>query len=391
MTNPQPNPYCPPVEIEPSASSQADGLASIIPRQGIEFAGAATPQDRERYLRLDGDLGWAFPFWSVVMVGLISIILVGVGGVRMTPSVLAIVTLLGLGLMVSTRWYRRTLFESANPDWDRAMMGRFTADGIKFHRDGLATRCDWTVIDQITVGDDIMVVQWLLPVGSVWIITPAMLAGLDDWSALTRVGAQWQTRLLSRRDSPTSSDLLRLIRDPNRPPTISPPSDAIQFAGSLTVQDVERLPAGQRRGGRPFRAKFIRLVILFCLIGLAFEFTITLLPQADIWVMLIVAYIAAGLIRGVYHRVRRRPSRGRVHFQRGFVTNEGVTIDFDAIVYSLPWTAAGVLYRDSDMVVFGPKTTSPATSPLRIFLKREMFTDDHVWQEFCNRCEGKFL
>lgn len=378
MNRPTPNPYQPPLPTPEPSGGQSDDqpIDSLIADDApIAFDGALGRRHLDQYLHAVGDLGWAFPFWLIFFGGIVAVSLVGIGGPRCIPLAIAVLTLLGISLTVSARPYRRSIFQSANPNWDRRVSGTIGRTGITIVRDQVETFYHWDAFVDASAGPHWVAFSLSIPRNSVLILVPEMFGRLGDWDRVALVAAAKAKQSDPLSSRPGQQSVMRIMRDANRQASIEPPPGSIRIAGPLSTRDIDGAVGRRRRPRRPIRAQVIRFAVLVSLVTIVFESVLLGLPDTRFWDLLAVAYLVAGAVWFVALHLRGRSPSGKVYHLIGFASEDAITIDFSLVTYRAPWSRCRLVNQDAQMLVL-----ERVDSFQWLYLKRDMVASNADWE-----------
>ncbi len=377
-----PNPYHPPAilpegdeaMLRKDASTLLSSVQETLADHPIEFRGQLDREDLDRYLMIDGDLGIAFPVTMIGFVGVVMAVLVGVGGPRFAPLCLCLVTFVVIGLMVSSRAYRRSLFVGSYEDWDQPVSGRLTTDGLTIERENVITRYAFDSWTMVATDNQLIAIEAGFPSDQTVLVTPSMIPSLDDWTRFRSVAEQMRRLRIADSVMGRASSMRSTLRSASRNRGLQVPVGAIEFAGPLSTSDLATVPS-KTRAKRPLRARVVRLSLLFLLVGTFFEAVRLILPNASTWFVILTAYLIA-TATWFYTLGRRAIRKSRpIHHTMGFINDRGITSDFGIIVTEVPWRMIRAIRIDDDRM-----TLVRRGSYQLLHLRADMFQSDDQWE-----------
>lgn len=383
----EPNPYHPPaavveavnVPVKPSATFVVSDIDAALSDHPIEFAGQVQRGDLDRYLRIDGDLGIAFPITFLFVIGIIVAVMVATGGMQLVPLSVCVVSFVAIGLVVSSRYYRRSVFCGSHHDWNEPTSGRVTESGLTIATGHTVSHFDYQCWTNVMIDADLIAIEVGFPKGQMILITPPMMRSLSDWSRLRSIADAMRRTLVADAAMGRTRHLRRIIRDRDRVRTRPVPKTAIGFSGALMTSDLNHLP-DRGRIQRPARAVVLRWTLLYLAVGSVFEVLRLSLPLAPVWKLVLVGYAIAGAIW--FYTLGRRGVTADQKLQHllGYIDQSGITTDFGVVVTEAGWPDLEVVNISDDRMTLGRRDGHQ-----RLHLRRDMFDRDEDWQAALRR------
>lgn len=377
-----PNPYHPPVAVDDADHGFAHVSTTFVVSDvdaglldnPIEFAGQVQRGDLDRYLRIDGDLGIAFPITFLFVIAIVVAVMVFTGGMQMVPLAVCLVSFVVIGLVVSSRVYRRSLFCGSHPDWNQPQTGRVTEFGLTIRTRTTTSHFDYQCWAHATTDADLIAIEVGFPKGHMILITPPMLQGLSDWQRLRSIADAMRRTLVADAAMGRTRRLRKIIRDRGRARTRPVPAGAVGFSGALMTTDLNHLP-DRGRIQRPARAVVLRWTLLYLAVGSVFEVLRLSLPLAPVWKLVLIGYAIAGAIW--FYTLGRRgvTVHQKVQHLLGYIDETGITTDLGLVVTEAEWADLELIDINDERVTLGR-----CGNYQRLHLRRDMFDRDDDWQ-----------
>lgn len=378
----EPNPYHPPVAVaeadnvpvQASAIFVVSDIDADLSEQPIEFIGQVHRGDLDRYLRIEGDLGIAFPITFLLVIAIIVAVMVATGGMQFVPLSVCVVSFVVIGLVVSSHYYRRSLFCGSHHDWNQLQAGRLTESGLTIRRGNTTSNFGYQSWTNVITDADLIAIEVGFPKGRMILITPPMMRTLSDWQRLRSIADAMRRTLVADAAMGRTRRLRRIIRDRDRPRTRPVPETAIGFCGPLMTTDLGHLP-DRGRVKRPARAIVLRWTLLYLVVGSVFEVLRLSLPLAPVWKLVLVGYAIAGAIW--FYALGRRGVTVQQKLQHllGYIDESGITTDFGLVVTETGWPDLEVIQISDERI-----TLSSRSGYQRLHLRQDMFDCEDDWR-----------
>jgi hypothetical protein len=327
----------------------------------------------DEYLRHDGHVGClrlaslaiGFTIFFLMLAALgFGFQLISIGALGIVATILA----------VSTLAYRRLVFTNLNPEWNEAIQGTISPEGIRVVRSDSNTFYRWSWYGEAASSASVVALIPATQSGTPLLITREMLPTVEAWQAIKSAAGRIVSDTSEREASYVRRDQnVQVLKDRQREWSLNPPAEAICFEGIVWSDDLALVYPRTSRHLRPLRTHivtgslfvFAGLILAGCS-GLLFDNPLFFVP-------LVVTYVVATVIIG---RKRYRASREVIYYLRGCASQSSVITDVGLAVSETNWPGLTLLLNRDHALVLQRKRIGNL-----IVIRRDMLADESAWMQ----------
>ena len=389
------NPYAPPPasSLIGAGTIATGGFTECLE---VSLVGRPTPKDLKSYLKSEGYVN-LFSLICTIIGCLLLLAISGLWGYAAIAITIALCGFVVLTMFVSTMPYRISVFKNLHPNWDLMDAVEVSSFGMTVCYAGSRRDYGWDWFSHAVVGRKVIA---LIPatqpekpvlVGKSMLQRAASGQMNADWDAIVefvkiRPGIRVTRR--SRRDSKSGDDaekagrnlLLQCSHDRERTVVASPAS--LLFSGSVTIDDVSRIPAVQNNVQKTGRSKVVASLLVF-LIGLLCS-GVSEMVFGAFWILsgLYLLYVIAWGLRAGRRSVVQ--TSGKLCYLQGYASTEHICVDGGVTVSRFPWADLQVVASQSDFMAFQTNNADQY-----VIVREDMFEMSEHWVEFQQRAQEK--